>query len=78
MKGTVDIYFLRVLEGDMRIGIIIKKWRLVNEITIRDLAAEIGISAATLYRVETGRAPDGLTLIKIFDWLCHDTKKGGT
>jgi transcriptional regulator with XRE-family HTH domain len=60
----------------MRLGTIVKKWRLVNEITTRDLAAAIGISAATLYRVETGRAPDGVTLIKIFDWLCANEKGG--
>lgn len=36
---------------------------------IRAAAAEIGISAATLSRVEHGHLPDSLTLGKICTWL---------
>lgn len=31
----------------MRLGEILQKWRIVQERTVRDLAAEIGISAST-------------------------------
>jgi transcriptional regulator with XRE-family HTH domain len=54
----------------VRLGLIIKKWRLLNEIGPRELAGEIGIAPATLYRIEAGRALDALTLIKILNWLC--------
>jgi DNA-binding XRE family transcriptional regulator len=55
----------------MRLGLLIKKWRLVNEIGPRELASEIGIAPATLYRIESGRALDALTLLKILNWLCN-------
>ncbi len=54
----------------MRIGIILRKWRLINEITTRTLALELGISASTLNRIENGMVIDGPTLMKIFNWLC--------
>ena len=57
----------------MKLGNVLKKWRLHQELTIRALAAEIGISGATLCRIEDGRALDGETLMKVFNWLCEKT-----
>jgi len=54
---------------------ILKKWRLINEIGPREIADEIGISPATLYRIEEGRALDAKTLLKILNWLCAGTPK---
>jgi len=39
---------------------------------LRETAAEIGISAATLLRVEGGRIPDVVTFGKICQWLGVD------
>jgi transcriptional regulator with XRE-family HTH domain len=39
---------------------------------IREVAAEIGISAATLSRVERGHLPDLTTFNKVCDWLGID------
>lgn len=39
---------------------------------LRDAAAEIGIGAATLLRVESGRIPDVATFGKICSWLGVD------
>jgi transcriptional regulator with XRE-family HTH domain len=36
---------------------------------IREIAQEIGVSPATLTRIEGGRLPDLLTFRKICDWL---------
>jgi transcriptional regulator with XRE-family HTH domain len=36
---------------------------------LRETAAEIGISAATLLRVESGRIPDVVTFGKLCQWL---------
>lgn len=36
---------------------------------IREVAAEIGVSAATLSRVETGKQPDLDTFAKVCKWL---------
>jgi transcriptional regulator with XRE-family HTH domain len=39
---------------------------------VRDVAAEIGISSATLSRVESGKLPDLLTFRKLCTWLKVD------
>jgi len=41
---------------------------------LRETAAEIGISPATLLRVESGRIPDVLTFGKLCNWLQLDPK----
>lgn len=53
----------------MKLGRIIRKYRVTSELTLREVGKEIGISAATLMRVEEGRDPDGSTLAKILAWL---------
>lgn len=58
----------------MRLGEVLKKWRLMNEIGVGELAGDIGIAQITLYRLERGRSIDADTLLKILNWLC---KKGG-
>lgn len=45
---------------------------------MRTVADEIGISAATLLRVEHGRIPDGRTLAKLLAWLFAEVKKERT
>ncbi len=52
-----------------RLGDLLRKWRIHEERGIRDIAEEIGISAATLSRVENGEMMDGLTLKRILCWL---------
>jgi transcriptional regulator with XRE-family HTH domain len=41
---------------------------------LRETAAEIGVSAATLLRVESGRIPDVVTFGKLCKWLQVDPK----
>lgn len=53
----------------MRLGEVLYWWRTIMRITIRDMAAELGISAATLSRIENGQEMDGTTLAKILTWL---------
>lgn len=52
----------------MRLGQIIRKWRIVQEVSLRDLAKEIGTSAATLHRFECGHDIDGRTLSMVLTW----------
>ncbi len=47
----------------------LRKWRTMSEITMRDAAASIGISQATLSRIERGENMDGAVLAKIITWL---------
>lgn len=39
------------------------------DLTVREAAHDIGISAATFSRIENGECMDGRTLAKIFTWL---------
>lgn len=58
----------------MRLGIVISKWRWAQRLTLRDAAKEMGISAATLMRIERGEPMDGSTLAKIQLWLFAEVK----
>lgn len=53
----------------MRIAELLKLYRKWNELTLRELGDEIGISAPTLMRIEQGRVPDGNTIAKVLFWL---------
>jgi len=53
----------------MKLGEIIKEWRYATRVGVREVAKRIGISAATLSRVERGENPDGETLAKVLLWL---------
>ncbi len=53
----------------MRLGELIRLWRNVEGIGIRDLAKEIGTSPATLSRIERGEEMDGKTLVALLRWL---------
>lgn len=52
------------------LGILVRERRRANK--LRETAAEIGISAATLLRVESGRIPDVVTFGKLCQWLGLD------
>lgn len=47
----------------------LKIYRCWHDVNIRDGAADIGISASTLSRIENGEKMDGETLAKIIKWL---------
>ena len=53
----------------MKLGQVIRKYRVNSELSLRDVGKEIGIGAATLMRLEQGRDPDGATLAKVLVWL---------
>jgi transcriptional regulator with XRE-family HTH domain len=53
----------------VKLGKVLRKYRVISELTLRDVGKEIGIGAATLMRIEQGRVPDGDTLAKILVWL---------
>jgi transcriptional regulator with XRE-family HTH domain len=57
----------------MKLGQVIRRYRVTSELTLRDVGREIGIGAATLMRLEQGRDPDGATLTKVLIWLFKPT-----
>ena len=56
----------------MRLGALIRKWRTMSELTVRVAAPMIGISAATLSRIERGEPMDGATLAKVLRWMLEE------
>lgn len=53
----------------MKLGELIRLYRNIENIGIRDLAKELGISYSTLSRVERGEMMDGKTLAALLHWL---------
>lgn len=53
----------------MRLGAIIRRWRVIEEIPLKVLAAEIGINPSTLGRVEREENTDAQTFLKVLAWL---------
>lgn len=60
----------------MRLGKVLKKYRLMMELDLRTMAKEIGIGSSTLMRIEHGYDLDFKTFKKVFDWLSADDKSG--
>ena len=52
----------------MKIGELIKAWRWREEISIREAAEQIGISHATLSRIERGHPMTGEHLAILLRW----------
>jgi|GEM_PF-4124081 predicted transcriptional regulator len=59
----------------MRLGAVLRKWRTMEERTIREVANEIGTSSATLLRIEQGKPCDSGTMATILLWLIGKEKK---
>lgn len=52
-----------------RLGRLLVLYRASENKGVRDVAREVGTSAATLSRVERGHAMDADTLLKLWAWL---------
>lgn len=63
-----------------QLGKMITLWRAVHQLSFRDLAPQIGISSATLLRIEQGYEVDTATFFKLLEWLRKRPAlaKGGT
>jgi transcriptional regulator with XRE-family HTH domain len=59
----------------MRIGNVLRKWRTMEELSIRDVAKEIGTSHSTLSRIERGEPCDSDTLAAVIIWLIGKAKR---
>ena len=58
----------------MILGILLKRYRMWREITVRELAKEIGVPIATLSRVENGKRCDSGTLLLLLLWMHQPAK----
>lgn len=50
-------------------GAMFRAYRFHRGLTLRQLAAEIGVSSATLCRMESGKDPDAQTMLMVLAWL---------
>lgn len=53
----------------MKIGELIKFWLLLKEISMGDLAKEIGVSKSTISRLCNGEAVDSKTLLSLIQYF---------
>jgi transcriptional regulator with XRE-family HTH domain len=57
------------------LGRCLRAYRILNEKTIRELAKEIGLSAATAMRIEHGYAMDAANLLKVLNWMMRNSSE---
>lgn len=61
----------------MMVGTMIRCWRRIEDVGIREAAQQIGVSHGTLSRIERGERMDAVTMMKLLRWLFEgDTKNG--
>ena len=53
----------------MKLGEVLRKWRLMSEMDVRTAAGMMGLDHATLWRVEQGKPPSAETLRSILVWM---------
>jgi transcriptional regulator with XRE-family HTH domain len=56
------------------IGKILKDFRYANRMGMRDLAKQLGVSVATVCRIESGKPMDQVTILKLFNVLFGNQK----
>ncbi len=59
-----------------RLGLALRLYRTMKLLGVRDLAAQIGISAATISRIERGHAMDAQSLLAVINWLMLKEPEG--
>lgn len=56
------------------LGAMLALYRAARQWTVRDLAPKVGISIATLSRIERGHAMDAATLLKLWTFMLTEDK----
>ncbi len=57
------------------LSICLKLYRSSRDLGIREVSKEIGISSATLSRIENGREATADSFIKVLNWLNRNEEK---
>jgi transcriptional regulator with XRE-family HTH domain len=60
------------IKRQTRLGEMFRLYRTVRGKSLRDVAPQIGIGAATLMRIETGQGFDADTLLKLWAWMLSE------
>ena len=53
----------------MRLGTVLRDWRAMNRLTIRQVSKQIGLPISTLSRIENGQSMDGRSVARILTWM---------
>jgi len=59
----------------MRLGTVLKKYRIFGDIPAKQLADDMGLSIASYYRIEEGRMTNGDVLMRCLIWLTAQERK---
>jgi transcriptional regulator with XRE-family HTH domain len=62
----------------MMVGTMIRCWRRIEDVGIREAAKQIGVSHGTLSRIERGDQMDAYTMMKLMRWLFEQPTTNGT
>ena len=68
-NGVLTTNFSGATLLSMRLNQLIATWRWAEKVPAHQVAKSIGISTATMCRIERGEKMDGVTLAKILVWL---------
>lgn len=63
---------------DLPISEVLKKWRVMRELTLKDASAMIGIGPSVLQYLEAGRPPSAETQVQLIRWLFERRGQNGT
>ena len=53
----------------MRLAQLLKMYRFKYDLTVRQLAEQLGVSTSTLSRIESGKFPDYTSMLKLINWI---------
>lgn len=56
----------------MKIAELIYDWRIIERLTLKQAAEQIGIPFQTLHRIEQGSKTEGRTLAVLLRWLLEE------
>jgi transcriptional regulator with XRE-family HTH domain len=56
----------------MKIADVVRSWRLLEKMSLRDTAELIGIDRSALYRMESGRPVSASNLAAVVRWLLSE------
>lgn len=59
----------RIPPTPTKLGEMLRIYRMLQKQSLREFAPQIGVSSATLMRIEAGHAFDAQTLLVIWRWL---------
>lgn len=60
-----------------KLGEVLRKWRLMSDLTLEKAAKEMGISHIALHRLERGKPVPGAAFSDVLAWLL-DSEDNGT